>query len=361
MTRLKDFQFRLLTTLMLLGVLGFPFSALARPPLVVDFVSNVSLTATTRSFGGSDTHRDFTFKFTPLADTGLCEVDLYLAKYQGNLTGATVSLSVTASPSTPFFYSFNADTPLSTSAWTSTFTARTFTFYDDVHATNGTCPVMYGGHQYWLTVTPAGGSSDPRLQYQYWSPLNISQYTAHAWYRTDFSAYVQETTSEIAIKAYGFGSFAGLPGTPLYETADASAWVTSSSYSFGSGAEGQALGALGNMMRDLGISLFVPTRDSVQLFSDIRTIAEQRAPFAYVLQVQTVWNAESITSGSFPGISVPFNLGMGQANASISLFSLDAVRYYLPDPIWNVFKAMMTASVWLSLMYYIYRRVNAYV
>jgi len=347
--------------MMLFGVLGFTSSASARPPLILDYVSNVSLTPATRTFGGNDTHRDFTLKFTPLADTALCEIDLYLAKYQGNLTGHTLSLSVVASPSTAFYYSFNADAPLSTSTWTSTFTARTFTFYDDSHATNGTCPVMYGGHQYWITATPAGGSSDPRLQYQYWSPLDISQYTTHAWYRTDLSAYVQETGSEVEAKAYGFGIFAGLPGTPLYETADASAWVTSSSYNFGSGAEGQALGALGNMMRDLGITLFVPTRDSVQLFSDIRTIAEQRAPFAYALQIQTVWQAQSITSGSFPAVSVPFNLGLGQSNASISLFSLESVRYYLPDSIWNVFKSLMTASVWVSLMYYIYRRVNAYV
>lgn len=349
--------------LALTGVFA-PLAALARPPVVLDYHSNVSATSNSRTFSHSESHRNVILTWTPLADTGLCELDLQLFA-SGTLTSGTIDVMVIASPSTPFFYSFKSDFAVDYTQIGTAPAFKTWTFYENTAValdlpqgvteaqsggsdlTPGTCPVMYGGHEYWIYFQPKN-IAGANVSYKYWG-ADISQYTGHAWYRGDLGTFDFNMTSELDVKAYGYGTFFGLPGEAAYENADPAEWVTSASYNF-SNAD---YGVLGNMFRDVVIFLFYPLPAVQHQWNNLTENFSTHVPFAYVAQTNTLLQAAAIASASPLTIDFPVLPG---TVATMSWSPVADLQAHTPTGWWAAVMDLMKAVIWLSFLYMVYNQ-----
>jgi len=104
--------------------------------------------------------------------------------------------------------------------------------------------------------------------------------------------------------------------------------------------------------------LFIPSQDSLNNFSSAKDILKTKIPYSYFYDIQTLTGSISSSSGTFPSITVPFNLGLGQSHASISLFSLSAVQYYLPAGSMTIFRTLMAYSLWFTFMLFVWRTIR---
>lgn len=325
-----------------LAFLFVPGAVLARPPLILDFISFIDGTLSSRDLGGdNNSHDTEVFKFTPLADVGMCEMDTSW-RQNGNNPVGTLTLKVIASPSTDFFYSFRADAPLTVDSWTTTYQLRTHTFYDGIEITGagtdigslnltpGTCPVMYGGHQYWIKFTASITPGNSRVEHQFWTDRDISAYTLYAFHNSDTGVWVQNSGQEWNAKAYGYSTFPYLPGSLQYESANPAQWVTSASYNF----ETADFGRLGNMFRDVIVFAFFPSDTSMAQFASLSFDFSSKPPLGYF----------TLIKNAFTGVAT-------SSETADTYLAHQTIRD-LTDP----FRTGLTMLLWLLFGWYLWKR-----
>lgn len=119
----------------------------------------------------------------------------------------------------------------------------------------------------------------------------------------------------------------------------------------------QDFGFFGNMLRDIGKFLFVPSEDSLHQWENTKDRLFDRVPFSYIEEIQTVVSGLSIASSSFP--SLTYDLTPYGINASGSLFGVDTVSEYLPGQDIGYFRIFMESVLWILFAIFIWQSVMA--
>lgn len=325
-----------------------PRAAFASPPKVIDYISNVSVSATEDDKTNAEV---WGLWWTPLADTGLCEVEVPLRRYAtGATTSANVSLAVVASPSNSFFYSFNADSTVDWSLIGSSYANKVFTFYNDIHATDGACPVMYGGHEYRLVFTFTRNNGTGTLGVSSWTSADFSRYTQTC--NGTGCTVPQGGEPEIIGRGYGPMTDPNMPGSSFYENADPLAWVTSSSYGF----TDQNFGALGNMLRDIVVWLFYPTQEINTIWNGVRMSFQAKAPVSYLVEIKDMLSSASYASASFPSVSVVFPTQLG--SVSVDLFSEQTIEALAPSGFLSALRSLASVALWMTFVWFVYHELD---
>lgn len=101
--------------------------------------------------------------------------------------------------------------------------------------------------------------------------------------------------------------------------------------------------------------LFIPSGSAVQSMWDSAAFVKSKAPYAYVAEFKDAWTTSS-SSTPFPKITMPFNVGMGQATSSLTLISSASFTKWVPASVWTFTKALSSVAFYGTLGFYFFRR-----
>lgn len=354
---------RLVALVATVGAFLVPQSVFATPPVILDYQDTY-----TGTYGLEDDINDdaiFGFKWVPIADTGLCEISIPLKKQSGGgTTSAYVELDVIASPSNATYYSWEADSTLDWDLIGTSYSDKVFTFYNDIHATNGTCPVLYGGHEYRIRWTFRRDNGTDRIYFKPWSD-NFSQYT------TVFNTSGElEASGEHEVKAWGYGAFTfpHIPGSTEYETADPVEWTTiipslgfslvdltgAGSFCNSIASPSDAFGIPYGLCYISGF-LLIPSGTAINDFVSNISVVKEKVPISYLVELQGIWATVSSTSQSIPTMGVPLNI-FGASTSSMVILSSASWTRWVSTGTLSSLRGISTVALWFGFAFYAWRR-----
>jgi hypothetical protein len=113
---------------------------------------------------------------------------------------------------------------------------------------------------------------------------------------------------------------------------------------------------VGRMFSDIFKYLFIPDSTELDYWTQLKTLAQARAPISYVSQFNTIITTAAASSSAFPSFGIdlePYGI-----HASPSLFSLTAVRTYLPTNLLSTFQTLILTALWLTLAFHMFHEVR---
>lgn len=117
-------------------------------------------------------------------------------------------------------------------------------------------------------------------------------------------------------------------------------------------------GYLGNMVRDVIVALFFPSKSNINYqFGSIKTTMEQKIPFAYFYALQTAFTTAQgeLTTGAMPSITIdnPFN-----PEATITLLDLNDTKTLLGETEWNLIRTIIGYLLWIGGFLFIWETIH---
>lgn len=113
-------------------------------------------------------------------------------------------------------------------------------------------------------------------------------------------------------------------------------------------------GILGNAIRDLFIWAFVPGEDVSVQWQILSNDISGKMPFGYFYLVKEKLTDISYSSSSFSTITVPFMA----SSAQLTIFDISSVSTYFGSTTWDLLQTLLSISLWVALLYYIFSRIN---
>jgi len=331
-------------------------------------------TNTTSIFVGDDVdHRNYGMKIIPKMDMGVCEIDVKMSQ-TAHVTGGSYRMYVLASSSDFDFYSWKNDTDLSYSLVGTTASIKTFQFYNWTPTgtdrptgysgwTSGyvafppttACPVMYGGHAYYIVLQPQI-TADAGWKFTSVTRVTVplSSSTWDTWYSGSAGAIQNETIVEPYMTIRGWGGY--IVDGRLYD-------VGSTVYENGATnttdpADGQTpssmLTELGRITSDVFKYLFIPNLDHVQENLGNETSLFERFPFQQVVGFYTDFNNGLTNSSNSSGEE---NLTYTWGTTTITIWNWQGVRDFI-EPFNDTIEPFALATFMLAFIGYCILYIN---
>lgn len=117
-------------------------------------------------------------------------------------------------------------------------------------------------------------------------------------------------------------------------------------------------GYLGNMLRDVVVFLFFPSRDNVTAqFNAIANSYSTKIPFAYLSAFRTLWitSASSLEEGDYPVISEPNPFG----GSDLVLMDFDATRTLIGGTLFDNIRLIIGYLLWIGAFLFIWETIHA--
>jgi hypothetical protein len=118
---------------------------------------------------------------------------------------------------------------------------------------------------------------------------------------------------------------------------------------------GEILYMAGEYLKDIVEYLFVPADTELAYWTELKDLAQTRAPFSYVVQVQDIFENAASSSAAFPTLS--FDMNPFGLHASVSLISPAGLNTYFTGTVKTLFQYIVIFSLWLLFGFHIYHTV----
>lgn len=117
---------------------------------------------------------------------------------------------------------------------------------------------------------------------------------------------------------------------------------------------------------NVGVSLFVPSLDTITSYAKLSSTTQEKIPFSYYFDVKEIYDG-SVASSTQNMQSFSINLSAFDSSSStpmgailptnLNFFSTTTINKFLPAGMHDIIYNIMTYAIWVEVMYLIYRRI----
>lgn len=113
-----------------------------------------------------------------------------------------------------------------------------------------------------------------------------------------------------------------------------------------------------NILVSFGCFMVKPSPSSLSQFYQLPTLMNNKIPFVYYYDIKNIIASSSLSSAtSSLGIASLVSASSSPVSYNIEIFSPTLLRRFIPDSLAEIFRTILTASVWIGVGYYFWKRI----